>query len=350
MADAYFTKDNIKAKSQEMINIINSITNKSRKFELIPKNSALIVIDMQKYFLEKTCHAYLPSAEAIIPNIQRLIQAYKSKKLPIIFTKHTNTIQNARMMSKWWDDLIPPESQLSEISSEIDFSNCPVINKNQYDAFIETNLEPILIERKISQIVICGVMTNLCCETTARSAFMRGFEVLFLADGTATKNEYYHIASLLNLAYGFAHIVMTEDILRMANVSELKKKKIVFLCAENSCRSQIAEALALNLFKRDDLEFASMGTQPAMEVDKGALEILKEEGIFWDGKPKVLSYEQKPDIVVTMGCDVGCPVILGAQVIQWNIPDPKGKSIEEYRKVLNIIKEKLTELINKIGR
>ena len=56
-------------------------------------------------------------------------------------------------------------------------------------------------------------MTNLCCETTARDAFMRGFRVYFLLDGTATCTEEYHLATLKNLAYGFAYIVTCEEML-----------------------------------------------------------------------------------------------------------------------------------------
>ena len=64
------------------------------------------------------------------------------------------------------------------------------------------------------QVVVCGVLTNLCCETTARSAFMRGFEVYFLEDGTATFSEEMHEAALLNLGYGFAILTKIDDVIR----------------------------------------------------------------------------------------------------------------------------------------
>lgn len=127
-----------------------------------------------------------------------------------------------------------------------------------------------------------------------------------------------------------------------------KKKRIVFVCIENSCRSQIAEALAKKLCQNPNLEFVSTGTHPADEVDIKALEVLKDEGIIWHGKPKILSNEEPVDIVVTMGCEVVCPVIPGAKIIAWDIPDPKGKTIEDYRKTFGIIKEKVTELIKEV--
>ena len=87
------------------------------------------------------------------------------------------------------------------------------------DAFLYTDLEEQLKHHNIKQIVITGVMANLCCESTARSAFMRGFEVFFTIDGTAANNRDFHLASLLNVSYGFATPVLTNEILEWANVT-----------------------------------------------------------------------------------------------------------------------------------
>ncbi len=103
---------------------------------------------------------------------------------------------------------------LSQIIPEFDLSQSVVIEKSQYDAFYQTRLEEILQQKGVRQLVICGVMTHLCCETTARSAFTRGFEVFFTIDGTATQNEAFHRATLLNLAHGFAVPVLVEEVIR----------------------------------------------------------------------------------------------------------------------------------------
>lgn len=129
---------------------------------------------------------------------------------------------------------------------------------------------------------------------------------------------------------------------------KLKKKKIAFVCVENSCRSQIAEAIAKKLYNRPDLEFVSAGAHPANEVDRKALEILREENIIWDGKPKIISGVGSTDIVVTMGCEIVCPTIPSAKIIAWDIPYTKGKGVEEYRKTLNIIKEKIIKLLKEV--
>ena len=61
--------------------------------------------------------------------------------------------------------------------------------------------------------MICGIMTNMCCESTARDAYYRDYRVFFLADGTGSITEEMHLASLLNLAFGFAWVTSAESIL-----------------------------------------------------------------------------------------------------------------------------------------
>jgi isochorismate hydrolase len=88
-----------------------------------------------------------------------------------------------------------------------------ILPKTQYDAFYGTSLEAELRRYAVDQVVISGVMTHLCCETTARAAFVRGFQVFFLVDGTATYNQDFHRASLLNLSHGFATLSLVSEIL-----------------------------------------------------------------------------------------------------------------------------------------
>ena len=126
-------------------------------------------------------------------------------------------------------------------------------------------------------------------------------------------------------------------------------KKVLFVCVENSCRSQMAEAF-FNSMAGGGAE--SAGISPAEEVDKGAIEVMKEIGIDISGKkPKVLMPEmnEKFDFIVTMGCIGGCPVTPREKTIEWNIEDPKGKSIEEYRKARDVIKQKVKKLIGGVG-
>ncbi|GAA0151108.1 hydrolase [Lithospermum erythrorhizon] len=82
-----------------------------------------------------------------------------------------------------------------------------VVEKNTYNAFWGTKLEDKLKEMGAKEVIVSGVMTNLCCETTARDAFVRGFRVFFSTDATTTSSKELHEATLKNMAYGFAYLV-----------------------------------------------------------------------------------------------------------------------------------------------
>jgi isochorismate hydrolase len=198
MKETYFTIQAMDQQARDLYQQVAEI-NPIKAWEFHPSQSALLVLDMQSYFMDPSSHAYIPSAGAIVDGILQLIDAYHVHQQPIFFTRHINTLDNAGMMSVWWKDLITSENRLHQIIPEIDTSMGICIDKSQYDAFYQTPLEDLLRAKAVTQVVLCGVMTHLCCETSARSAFMRGFGVLFPVDGTATYNLAYHKASLLNL-------------------------------------------------------------------------------------------------------------------------------------------------------
>ena len=211
MKESYFTVEALDQQALELYQQVNDLS-KKKAITFQPTQSALLVLDMQAYFLDPSSHAYIPSAEAILDGILQLIRQYYAHGMPIIFTQHINTVENAGMMSIWWKDLITSQNPLHRIIPEIDLSVGTLIQKRQYDAFHQTHLEEMLRASGVTQLVMCGVMTHLCCESTARSAFMNGFEVFFPVDGTATYNLEFHRASLVNLAHGFASIVLMKDI------------------------------------------------------------------------------------------------------------------------------------------
>lgn len=86
--------------------------------------------------------------------------------------------------------------------------------KRMYDAFHETRLQSLLQARGIRGVIVGGCMTELCCETTARSAFCKGYDVYFLSDGTGTDAASHHQATLRALKFGFASVVKVEEAVR----------------------------------------------------------------------------------------------------------------------------------------
>ena len=172
-----------------------------------PAKSALLVIDLQEYFL--------PMLSPIIGNVLSLIESCRAKGIKVIYTRHghKDSDKDSGMLLKWWGDVIIYGTEKWNLIKSISpRENEPVIDKNRYSAFLGTSLDETLKYRKIEDLIITGVMTNCCCETTARDAFMRDYRVFFVSDATATVNEDLHLASLKNLAFGFAHIVDTKKL------------------------------------------------------------------------------------------------------------------------------------------
>ena len=89
-----------------------------------------------------------------------------------------------------------------------------ITTKSTYNAFLDTNLEELLKAQDIDTVVITGTLTNLCCETTARDAFCRNFEVVVVDDGCAAASERHHRAALENLEFGFADVWTIKQVLQ----------------------------------------------------------------------------------------------------------------------------------------
>jgi len=128
-------------------------------------------------------------------------------------------------------------------------------------------------------------------------------------------------------------------------------KKVLFVCVENACRSQIAEAFVNKLSSGKILAF-SAGVKPAEHVNPKAVEVMREIGIdISEQKPKMLTREMigQADKVITMGCGADvCPAPL-VESEDWGIEDPSGGSIEKFREVRNEIKRRVENLIKEIG-
>ncbi|MDC0358300.1 cysteine hydrolase [Oligoflexia bacterium] len=211
--EPYFTANTIDDKSDSFLHHLASYTKRNLS-TFAPKHPALLVLDMQRCFLEESSHAFIPSSLAIVPKIKALMAAFQQREHPVILTRHLNTDQDAHMMGRWWKDIIREEDRSSEIIEAINTPQATaVVKKTQYDAFFKTALADTLASLNVDQLVISGVMTHLCCDTTARSAFMRGYEVFFPVDTTATYNEELHLAAFVNLSHGAVTPLLSETIL-----------------------------------------------------------------------------------------------------------------------------------------
>ncbi len=129
-----------------------------------------------------------------------------------------------------------------------------------------------------------------------------------------------------------------------------KKLKVVFVCVENARRSQMAEGFA-NAFGRGKLEVYSAGSRPSSQIDPLVIKVMKEKGIDLTAKrPKGLNDlpPTEMDYLVTMGCEETCPAVLSKNILEWDILDPKGKSVDVFREVRDIIEGKVKSLLKEI--
>ena len=117
-------------------------------------------------------------------------------------------------MGRWWADRIRDDDPMSQIVSSLQPNEGEiVIRKSKYNAFAGTDLDGHLRKLGVTQILITGVMTHLCCETTARDAFGRDFDVFVAIDGMASSSEDLHVSAHKTLVDGFAIPVTTEEVL-----------------------------------------------------------------------------------------------------------------------------------------
>jgi ureidoacrylate peracid hydrolase len=187
-------------------------------------NTALMVIDMQNGFCSEdgSVNAIgLPAARlrTAVPGCERLIAAARKAKLPVIYTRYmyrpdyadggimaNELIPDLKKTLKagTWDVEVVDELA----AKEHDF----IVDKNRPSAFYATNLEPMLKGLAIENLVVCGVTTNCCVETTVRDASQRDYRTFVVADAVAEYEDDRHEVALKSMGMLFAHIVSTDEV------------------------------------------------------------------------------------------------------------------------------------------
>lgn len=129
------------------------------------------------------------------------------------------------------------------------------------------------------------------------------------------------------------------------------KKLILFVCVENSNRSQMAEAFA-RMHARPYIEPHSAGSKPSGRVNPRAIEYMKERGYDLTTHTSKALDEfngREVEVAVTMGCGDSCPLVNAHRREEWQIPDPKDLSPEGYREIRDLIESKVKELLASIA-
>ncbi|MFC1969587.1 cysteine hydrolase family protein [Chloroflexota bacterium] len=188
---------------------------------------ALLVVDMQNFY----CHpeGYLAkrgrdmtATEQLVPKLMDLVNGAKKVGVPVIYLRQTRdpytvsevTIeQRSRLFPDASEDPLVEGDWQSEFYSVLPESGDIIITKHRYSAFIDTSLELILRSNGIKSIIVAGVATNVCIESTARDGFMKDYYVVIPRDCTAASSQEVHESSLGNIAGYFGEIVVSGEII-----------------------------------------------------------------------------------------------------------------------------------------
>jgi arsenate reductase len=125
-------------------------------------------------------------------------------------------------------------------------------------------------------------------------------------------------------------------------------KTIIFACVRNAGRSQMAAAFFNQLADPEQARALSAGTEPAAHVHPEVVAVMRDVGIdLGDARPTRLTDElaRGAELLVTMGCGEQCPLVPGLRRIDWQITDPKGRSLEQVRAIRDDVRRRVQELI-----
>jgi ureidoacrylate peracid hydrolase len=196
---------------------------------LDPERTALIVIDMQNFFVEEGQMVSVPAARGIVPNVNRLASATRDAGGTVVWVRMT--LDDSELDT--WSVFLPingtPDKRHEFASLEHDkpahrlwaeLQTQPddlFVDKNRFSAFIHgsSNLQALLDERNIDTLLIVGTLTNVCCESTGRDAMMLNYRVLMVDDANATITDEMHRATLDNFLTFFGDVQTTEQVLAL---------------------------------------------------------------------------------------------------------------------------------------
>lgn len=195
------------------------------KVEWNPKHSALVIVDVQNDYCHKEgCLAKqdldVSMVDEMMPNLKNIIASLKEIEVPIIYVK---TVHEDCTDSDTWTKRLKGKSgknlcrkntwgaeffQLSPSEDDI------IVVKHRYSAFINTRLDSILRSMKIETLIMAGVSTNVCVESTARDGFMLDYDIIFLSDCTAAFSKEAHNMTLQTINQFFGSVATSEEVLQ----------------------------------------------------------------------------------------------------------------------------------------
>jgi len=196
---------------------------------LDPTRTALVAIDLQNAFTREGDVFGNAHARDIIPNVNRLARALRAKGGCVVWTRQTIAFAPPLAHPDWQFDTsdafvrramaaLSDGAEGHRLHADVDVEdNDVILNKYRYSAFVQgaSDIDAVLRGRGVEMLIVAGTLTNVCCESSARDAYMLGYRILFAADATAAVTDAEHNASLLNLCLNFADVRTTDALLAL---------------------------------------------------------------------------------------------------------------------------------------
>ena len=192
---------------------------------IVPAKTAVIVVDVQNDFCSPDgalgkAGQPTESALAMIPNLQRVLAAARAAKASVIFIQTIH--ENATDSAAWVGRLAGKVAAIcrkntwgAEFTEVAPLPSEPVVIKHRYSAFINTRLDSVLRTLKVENLIMTGVSTNVCVESTARQGYMLDYNIVFLSDCTAAYSQAEHDMSLYNMRTHFGVVAASNDIIEL---------------------------------------------------------------------------------------------------------------------------------------
>lgn len=166
------------------------------RYPIIPEKTAMLVVDMQNDFVQEGAAIEVPRARAMVPRLNRLLDACRSHSILVIYIHHVirgGDIDAGRLADH--HEAVRDNKALLAGTPNVEIfeglkphASDLMVAKPRYSAFYGTDIEAILRSKGIDTLIVSGTVTNVCCDSTTRDAFSRDYKVIFLSDGTATRD------------------------------------------------------------------------------------------------------------------------------------------------------------------
>jgi ureidoacrylate peracid hydrolase len=201
---------------------------------LDPADTALVVVDMQNFYMKEGASSYCSHAQAIVLNVNRLVDAVRRFGCPVVWLRNVTTAKSTKSWSRHYDRMtqaridirkreLAKDGEGFKFWHEMDVRETDrKVEKTRYSAFIPgaSNLENILGEYSADTLIVCGVATDVCVESTARDAMMMNYRTIIVEDACAANSIKAHEVSLNSLYLNFGDVQTTDQIINVMGVDK----------------------------------------------------------------------------------------------------------------------------------